>query len=92
MTTRSFEDTTFAYPQKEGEKPVVWFREFKVERFDAATPVRHEDLALTIPKGHQVQGDSDAAVAIQGADRLVGYRELPALWRKLQSLAKDEKK
>lgn len=91
ITIRSFHDVTHVVTKKDPEKPRIYFREFKVERFDADKMVNEEDLAITIPSGHQVQAHqvewSKWALFRTSEDRLVSHDKLPQLWKELEKSA-----
>jgi RNA polymerase sigma factor (sigma-70 family) len=84
FTTRSFSDLTKVIKQ-DGKREFV-FREFKAERFDADTPINEDDLAITIPRGHQVQGENPA-LFITEQQRLIRHDQLPLLWKELEQSA-----
>jgi len=93
FTTRSFHDFTQTIVLKVGQKRRVVFREFKAEHFDAEKKVAEEDLAITIPRGHQIQLEGDNwALIVDKQDRLVSYTQLPQLLKELQASGEDWKR
>jgi hypothetical protein len=69
-----------------------FFREFKVERLDWEMKIAPEDLAITIPRGYQIQGDDNWALLVAKQERIVSYNDLPQLWKELQASAEQWKK
>jgi RNA polymerase sigma factor (sigma-70 family) len=91
FASRSVVDMSRSIVWKDGQQPFCFFREFKIEHFDAESKVADEDLAITIPKGHHIQSDGTDAWIVNQTDRYVTCSQLPQLRKELEDLAEGQK-